>query len=122
MVDHRQGGSVMIYREIVHTCSNSEVARAAVKSIGGDFARDFVAEASRRELPSGVLAARLVREFADKADEVALQSVVAATHGSDHPNLSGLRYILERGVRDNSRKGAGSGAPPAWMIAARSAA
>ena len=25
----------MIYREIVHTCTNSEVARAAVKSIGG---------------------------------------------------------------------------------------
>jgi hypothetical protein len=113
----------MIYREIVHTCSNSEVARAAVKSIGGDFARDFVAEASRRELPSGVLAARLVREFADKADEVELQSVVAATHGSDQPILSGLRYILERGVRDNARKGGGNKTPPAWMIAAaRSAA
>jgi hypothetical protein len=112
----------MIYREIVHTCSNSEVARAAVKSIGGDFARDFVAEASRRELPSGVLAARLVREFADNANEVELQSVVAATHGSDQPILSGLRYILERGVRDNARRGAGK-TPPAWMIAAaRSAA
>jgi hypothetical protein len=113
----------MIYREIVHTCSNSEVARAAVKSIGGDFARDFVAEASRRALPSGVLAARLVREFADKADEVELQSVVAATHGSDQPILSGLRYILERGVRDNARKAGGNKTPPAWMIAAaRSAA
>lgn len=112
----------MIYREIVHTCSNTEVARAAVKSIGGDFAREFVAEATRRELPSGVLAARLVREFADKADEVELQSVVAATHGSDQPILSGLRYILERGVRDYVHKG-GAKTPPAWMIAAaRSAA
>ena len=112
----------MIYREIVHTCSNSEVARAAVKSIGGDFARDFAAEASRREVPSGVLAARLVREFADKADEVELQRVVAATQGSDQPILSGLRYILERGVRDDPRKG-GAKTPPAWMIAAtRSAA
>ena len=71
----------MIYREIVHTCSNTEVARAAVKSIGGEFAREFAADASRRELPSGVWAARLVREFADTADEVELQSVVAATHG-----------------------------------------
>jgi hypothetical protein len=112
----------MIYREIVHTCTNSEVARAAVKSIGGDFARDFVAEASRRELPSGVLAARMVREFADKTDEVELQSVVAATHGSDQPILSGLRYILERGVRGDKPKGANR-TPPAWMIAAtRSAA
>ena len=108
----------MIYREIVHTCSNTEVARAAVKSIGGDFAREFVAEATRRELPSGVLAARLVREFADKADEVELQSVVAATHGSDQPILSGLRYILERGVRDCAHKGGGKRTPPAWMIAA----
>jgi hypothetical protein len=72
----------MIYREIVHTCSNAEVARAAVKSIGGDFAREFAADASRRQLPSGVWAARLVREFAEKADEVELQGVVAATHGS----------------------------------------
>jgi len=113
----------MIYREIVHTCSNSEVARAAVKSIGGDFARDFAAEASRRELPSGVWAASLVREFADKADEVELQSVVAATHGSDQPILSGLRYILERGVRDSARKGSANRTPPAWMISAtRSAA
>ncbi len=112
----------MIYREIVHTCSNSKVAHAAVKSIGGDFAREFAADASQRKLPSGVWAARLVREFADKADEVELQGVVAATHGSDQPILSGLRYILERGVRDNSRKG-GAKAPPAWMIAAaRSAA
>src|SRR5271156_6885970 len=92
---------MMIYREIVHTCSNTEVARAAVKSIGGDFARDFVAEASRRELPSGVLAARLVREFADKADEVELQSVVAATHGSDQPILTGLPYLHEGGGADH---------------------
>ena len=31
----------MIYREIVHTCSNSEVAGAAVDSIGGDFAKSL---------------------------------------------------------------------------------
>jgi hypothetical protein len=54
---------------------------------------------------------------------VELQSVVAATHGSDQPILSGLRYILERGVRDNARNGGGNKTPPAWMIAAaRSAA
>jgi hypothetical protein len=107
----------MIYREIVRTCSNSEVARAAVKSIGGEFARDFAQEASRRELPSGVWAARLVREFADKADEVELQGVLAATHRSQQPVLSGLRYILERGVRVSSQKG-GEYMPPAWMIQA----
>ena len=88
----------MIYREIVHTCSNSEVARAAVDSIGGEFARRFAADASQRELSSGAWAARLVREFADRADEVELHRVTAATHGSDQPILTGLRYILERSV------------------------
>ena len=108
----------MTYREIVHTCSNAEVARAAVKSIGGDFAREFAADASRRQLPSGVWAARLVRQFAEQADEVQLQGVVAATHGSDQPILSGLRYILERGVRESPRNCGGGMTPPAWMIAA----
>jgi hypothetical protein len=113
----------MLYREIVHTCSNSEVARAAVKSIGGDFAREFAADASQRQLSSGVWAANLVKQFADKADEVELQGVIAAAHGSDQPILSGLRYILERGVRENPRKVGAGKTPPAWLIAAaRSAA
>jgi hypothetical protein len=100
----------MIYREIVHTCSNSEVARAAVDSIGGEFARCFSAAASQRDLSSGAWAARLVREFADKADEVEWHRVSAAAYGADQPILGGLRYILERGA-----KNAG---PTAWMIAA----
>jgi hypothetical protein len=100
----------VIYREIVHTCSNSEVARAAVVSIGGEFAQRFAADASRRDLSSGVWAARLVREFADKADEVEWHRVSAAAYGADQPILGGLRYILERG--------AGNASPPAWMISA----
>ncbi len=104
----------MVYREIVHTCSNSNVARAAVDSIGGEFARGFAADAARRALSSGVWASRLVREFADRADEIEWQRVVAAAHGSDHPILTGLRYILERGVHETRR----DNAPPAWMIEA----
>jgi len=102
----------MIYREIVHTCSNSEVARAAVDSIGGEFAQRFAADASQRDLSSGAWAAKLVRDFAHRADEVDWHRVVAATHGSDQPILTGLRYILERGVKD------ATSTPPAWMIAA----
>jgi hypothetical protein len=104
----------MIYREIVHTCSNSEVARAAVDSIGGEFAQRFAADASRRDLTSGAWAAKLVREFADRADEVDWHGVVSATHGSDQPVLTGLRYILERSARGKCAHSA----MPAWMIAA----
>jgi hypothetical protein len=100
----------MIYREIVHTCSNSEVARAAVDSIGGEFAQRFAADATRRDLSSGAWAARLVREFADRADEVEWHRVSAAAYGADQPILGGLRYILERSARNAT--------PPAWMICA----
>ena len=102
----------MIYREIVHTCSNSEVARAAVHSIGGEFAQRFAADASLRDLSSGAWAATLVREFADRADEVERHRVIAATHGSDQPILTGFRYILERGASGKTAT------PPAWVIAA----
>jgi hypothetical protein len=100
----------VIYREIVHTCANVNVARAAVDSIGGDFARNVEAEASRHEMTRGAFAARLVKSFADGADEGEWRRLAAATRGSDLPILRGLRYIVER-ARDPDR-------PPAWMIAA----
>ncbi len=100
----------MIYREIVHTCSNINVANAAVASIGGQFATDFAEDANRREMSRGAFAAHLVREFASCADEREWRRLAVATRGSDYPILSGLRYILDRARRDS--------APPAWMIAA----
>lgn len=106
----------MIYREIVHTCSNSKVAGAAIDSIGGDFALAFKAEAARHALSPGALGAYCVREFASNADEVALQNVTAVADGSDVPVLTGLRYILERVVQ--SHREPTEGRMPAWMIAA----
>ena len=105
-------------REIVRTCSNVHIARAALRSIGGEFAERFAADASRRDLPSGVLAARLVRAFANHAPDAERRSVEAATHGADQPVLVGLRCILAKGVgapRDNAEDAA---TPPAWAIAA----
>jgi hypothetical protein len=88
----------MIVREIVRTCSNPHVARAAVASIGGDFARRFSRDAAKRNLPSGLFAAGLVRRFSRQAGERDWQGVGEATRGADQPILSGLRYILERGA------------------------
>jgi hypothetical protein len=87
----------MIVREIVLTCSNPHVARAAVASIGGDFARRFSRDAAKRNLTSGVFAAGLVRRFSRHAGDGDWQGVGEATRGADQPILSGLRYILERG-------------------------
>ena len=99
----------MIYHEIVHTCSNSYVADAAVISIGGEIARSLADDANRHAMTRGAYAAKLVREFASHADEVDLRGVAAAVRGSEQPVLSGLLYILERGPRPES----------AWMCAKR---
>jgi hypothetical protein len=88
----------MIVREIVQTCSNPNIARAAVASIGGDFARRFTHDAAKRNLTSGLFAAGLVRRFSRRAGESDWRGVGEATRGADQPILSGLRYILERGV------------------------
>jgi hypothetical protein len=95
----KTGRQSMIVREIVHTCSNAHVARAALASIGGDFARHFAAKASRRNLPAGVLAARIVTEFARNAADDEWDGVDVAARSADQPILSGLQYILARGLR-----------------------
>ncbi len=111
-------------REIVRTCSNALVARAALVSIGGDFAERFAADASRRDLPSGVFAARLVRDFAIKAGDEEREGVCEATRGADQPILSGLRYILDRRLRaeEAQERRVPDETPPAWAICASRAA
>lgn len=88
----------MIVREIVRTCSNPHVARAAVASIGGDFARRVSRDAEKRNLTSGLFAASLVRRFSRAAGARDWEGVDEATRGADQPILSGLRYILEHGA------------------------
>jgi len=107
-------------REIVRTCSNVHVARAALASIGGEFAARFAADASRRDLPSGVLAARMVRAFEIHAADDERQSVEAVTHGADQPVLAGLHYILAKGLGAGRAAAADSvkDTPPAWAICA----
>ena len=109
----------MIVREIIATCSNPHVARAAVQSIGGDFACRFERRAASHGLSSGLYAARLVRAFAREANDQDWEGVDEATHGVDQPILSGLRALLERaldGVAETSS--IATGTPPAWAIVA----
>jgi hypothetical protein len=112
----------MILQEIVHTCSNPHVARAALASIGGDFAADFAASASRRNMPVGVLAACLVTEFSIKAAEPEWDGVDEAVRGADQPILSGLRYILSHALREKNNPAGWSGGdhPAAWVSRALS--
>jgi hypothetical protein len=88
----------MITNEIINTCSNPHIARAAVASIGGDFARQFSRQAALRKLSSGMLASRLVRAFARTAMDRDWEGVADAVRGADTPILTGLRHILERAL------------------------
>jgi len=104
----------VIVREIVLTCSNPHVARAAVASIGGNFARRISRAAAKRNLTSGAFAAWLVRRFSRHAGDGDWEGVDVATRGADQPILSGLRYILERGAEleeDDSDPAGGWRAP-----------
>ena len=85
----------MIVREFVVTCSNPHVARAAVGSIGGDFACRFARDAADHKLSSGILAPRLVRDFARRAGDSGWEALDEAIRGADTPILAGLR---ERGL------------------------
>jgi hypothetical protein len=111
---------VTALREIVRTCTNVHIARAALRSIGGDFAESFAADASRRDLSSGVLAARMVRAFAIHAADDERRSVEAVTHGADQPVLAGLHHILARGLAAGriAAADAAEDTPPAWAICA----
>jgi hypothetical protein len=105
----------MILREIVHTCSNAHVARAALASIGGDFAVHFAAKASRKNMSAGMLAAHMVKEFSIKAADEEWGGVDEAVRGADQPILSGLRYILSQDMRERetpSDASVGERAPP----------
>ena len=84
----------MIVEEIIHTCSDTNVAGGALASIGGEFAEEFAARAMRNNLSPGMLAALIVKAFADQASFHQRDEVWKLAHGTDQPILSGLRHIL----------------------------
>ncbi|RBP13771.1 hypothetical protein DFR50_11133 [Roseiarcus fermentans] len=101
----------MIVREIIDTCANPHVARAAVLSIGGDFARRLSRDAAGRNVTSGLLASKLVREFACQAGEGDWERLDDAIRGADMPILSGLRHIIERSAGLKGREAQAAARP-----------
>ena len=89
----------MLVSEIVTSCSNDKVAAAALASIGGPFAARVVAHAQSEGLEVGCLAAAMVHRFAQNATARDWQALRSSIAGTDQPILSGLRHILEAGLR-----------------------
>ena len=93
----------MLIADILHSCTDEGVARAAVASIGGAFAAAVRAEADRVGLGVGAFTASLVADFARHASERDWRDISAAMAGSDHPVLSGLQALAERGLCHRER-------------------
>ena len=81
--------------EILHSCANAHVARAALVSIGGDFAVRVERAAFEYGLTPGAFAAVAVRKFSQTAHPETRVRVARAMCGADQPVLHGLRVILE---------------------------
>jgi hypothetical protein len=86
----------MIVEEIIRTCSDANVGGAALASIGGELAEDFVTRASLNNLSPGILVALVVKAFSAQASFDQKCDVWSAARGTDQPILSGLRHILEQ--------------------------
>jgi hypothetical protein len=86
----------MLIDEIVHTCSNEEVAQAAVASLGFAFASRVKSAADLHGVSIGAYTARVVRDFGEDTQPLERRAVDRATHKADQPILRGLQIILER--------------------------
>jgi hypothetical protein len=85
--------------EIVHTCSNEQVAQAAVASLGFAFATRVWTQAEGQGVTMGAFAARVVHEFGKSADAGERRAVHSVMDKADQPILVGLRFILEGRLR-----------------------
>jgi hypothetical protein len=90
----------MLIDEIVHTCSNEHVAKAAVASIGLAFASRVKCAADLHGVSIGVFAARAVREFGEDTEPLERRAIDRAIHKTDQPILRGLQIILERQLEE----------------------
>lgn len=84
--------------DLLHSCADPCVARAALASIGGAFAERVRKHAEARDMSAGLFAARAVAGFARRADEVELAALERAIAGADLPLLEGLRAILDEAI------------------------
>ena len=94
----REDARRAVIPDLLHSCADPCVARAALASIGGAFAERVRRHAGSRDMSAGVFAARSVAEFARRADAAELAALDRAMAGADLPLLEGLRRILDHAM------------------------
>ena len=85
----------MVIADMIHSCSNAHVAKAAVFCIGGAFAERVGAAARERGMEVGGFVVVIVQEFARRADGEAMRALTREIAGADQPILKGLARLLE---------------------------
>jgi len=85
----------MVIADMIHSCSNAHVAKAAVFCIGGAFAERVGVAARQRGMEVGGFVAVIVQEFARRADGDAMLALSREIAGADQPILRGLASLLE---------------------------
>ncbi len=92
----------MLVAELIRSCSHAKVAEAAIHSIGPDLAQEVRLRASERGLDAGSYVAQSVQCFAGSAHPNDWNNLAAQLKGVDMPILSGLHFILERRIAQES--------------------
>jgi hypothetical protein len=92
----------MLIADMIHSCSNDEVAQAAVASIGGRFAERVRDAAAKNGLQSGRYVSLVVRDFARRADKKTLVALSGDIAGADQPLLRGLVCVVESRLEEES--------------------
>lgn len=91
----RKAEGLMVISDMIHSCSNAHVAKAAVFCIGEAFAERVAAAAGQRGMEMGGFVAVIVQEFARRADGEAMRALSCEIAGADQPVLRGLACLLE---------------------------
>jgi len=91
----------MLIADLIHSCSNENVAQAAVASIGGDLAKQVLLCAKKHNLTVGRLVSNIVRNFDLRSDAAAKIALQAQIIGHDQPILRGLKALLEAAIEND---------------------
>ena len=92
----------MVIADMIHSCSNADVAEAAVCCIGGEFAERVRAAARKNRVNAGRFVSIVMRDFARRASRETLAGLNREIAGADQPLLRGLVHVLEPALEEEA--------------------
>ncbi len=87
--------------DLLHSCSNAQVARAAVRCVGGGFAERVAMAADRQGMEVGRFVSSVVCEFQHHASLDAFDALGRRMAASELPLLEGLTHVVETALAED---------------------